>query len=304
VGSTGTGSVDIEGAVLNVTGATQSCVAVAGSCIGQTATGTGTVTVNGPGAQFNTAQNFTVGGFGTGILIISNGATVTTTLATPILQSGADIGLRAGSSGAVTVNGAGAPPGSTIWTINSSLNVGRAGTGTLTIENGGRVVSSASVFDNSIGDSTSGVPGFGTVTVNGPGSTWTITDSGHNFVVGATGAGVLIIENGGTVSDNSAIIGSSPFVGAGTGTRTVTVDGAGSTWNTGTLSVRNGGVLTIANGGLVNSGSVTVGSGTSTGTLNTGAGLGAPPAAPGTLNTASVALSSSGTINFNHTATD
>ena len=197
VGSTGTGSVDIEGAVLNVTGATQSCVAVAGSCIGQTATGTGTVTVNGPGAQFNTAQNFTVGGFGTGILIISNGATVTTTLATPILQSGADIGLRAGSSGAVTVNGAGAPPGSTIWTINSSLNVGRAGTGTLTIENGGRVVSSASVFDNSIGDSTSGVPGFGTVTVNGPGSTWTIPDSGHNFVVGATGSGVLIIENGG-----------------------------------------------------------------------------------------------------------
>ena len=69
--------------------------------------------------------------------------------------------------------------------------------GTLTIENGGRVVSSASVFDNSIGDSTSGVPGFGTVTVNGPGSTWTITDSGHNFVVGATGSGVLIIENGG-----------------------------------------------------------------------------------------------------------
>jgi autotransporter-associated beta strand protein len=54
----------------------------------------------------------------------------------------------------------------------------------------------------------------------------------------------------------------------------------------------------------VNSGSVTVGSGTSTGTLNIGAGLGAPPAAPGTLNTASVALSSSGTINFNHTATD
>src|SRR5262249_58331361 len=91
---------------------------------------------------------------------------------------------------------------------------------------------------------------------------------------------------------------------------TVTVTGAGSTW-TNDQGIRVGflgtGTLTIADGGTVNSGgSVQLASGAgSIGTLNIGAGPGNPPTAPGTLNTAAVSFGAgTGTINFNHTATD
>ncbi|MDX8493023.1 autotransporter outer membrane beta-barrel domain-containing protein [Mesorhizobium sp. VK22B] len=121
----------------------------------------------------------------------------------------------------------------------SFLFVGDLGTGTLTIQDGGKV------------NSTFGFIGFGngsigTGTVDGTSSAWTNLG---NLAVGESGAGTLKILNGGTVSNFNG------YVGYNTGsTGTVTVDGAGSTWansgelyvgeyGTGTLNIQNGGAV-------------------------------------------------------------
>ena len=65
------------------------------------------------------------------------------------------------------------------------------------------------------------------------------------------------------------------------------------------------GTLTIAEGGVVN-GPVRIATNPGAiGTLNIGAGAGAPAAAPGTLTAASIAFGAgTGAINFNHTSAD
>ena len=73
-----------------------------------------------------------------------------------------------------------------------------------------------------------------------------------NLTVGANGTGMLVIQNGGTLTDIGGFIGNLPG-----GQGTVTVSGAGSRWtNVGTLVVGGlgTGTLTIQNGGVVNSG--------------------------------------------------
>src|SRR5262249_58349625 len=70
--------------------------------------------------------NLPVGDSGTGTLTIQNGGAVSNQLGF--------IGLSSGSSGTVTVTGAGSS-----WTNAGTLFVGNSGTGTLTIQNGGVV---------------------------------------------------------------------------------------------------------------------------------------------------------------------
>ena len=73
-----------------------------------------------------------------------------------------------------------------------------------------------------------------------------------NLSVGANGTGMLVIQNGGTLTDIGGFIGNLPG-----GIGTVIVSGAGSRWtNVGTLVVGGLGTgsLTIQNGGVVNSG--------------------------------------------------
>ena len=87
------------------------------------------------------------------------------------------------------------------WTNGGLLSVGTAGTGTLTVENGG-VVSNTDGF---IGFATGSQ---GAVTVTGTGSTW--INSGV-LSVGNGGAGALTIENGGVVSSApTALLAPSP----------------------------------------------------------------------------------------------
>jgi len=109
----------------------------------------------------------------------------------------------------------------------------------LTIEDGGQV-------RNITGQVTSFSGSAGTVTVTGPGSTW--TNSGTLYV-GHWGAGTLNIEDEGLVESAEG------FLGYGSGSSgTVTVTGGGSTWtNSGGLSVGDvgAGTLTIEAGGLV-----------------------------------------------------
>ena len=122
-----------------------------------------------------------------------------------------------------------------------------------------------------------------------------------DLTIGVSGTGTLNIQNGGVVSNVNGKIDPERLP---TGVGTVTVDGAGSTWNnsgalsvgingTGTLNIQNGGVVNVGGG----AGAVTLAQNAgSFGTLNIGNGGGA-----GTLNAASITGGAgTATINFNH----
>ncbi|WP_051311099.1 autotransporter domain-containing protein [Bradyrhizobium sp. Cp5.3] len=120
-----------------------------------------------------------------------------------------------------------------------TVTIGFSATGDLTIRNGARLSDSVAALGRFLGAT-------GTVTVDGPGSSWS---NSADLSVGYSGAGTLTIRNGGAVSDQSGHVGR----GAGS-TGTVTIDGAGSSWvnhialyvgesGTGTLTVQNGGMV-------------------------------------------------------------
>ena len=220
------------------------------------------------------------------MLVVQNGGTLT--------DAAGNVGNLSGSQGMVIVSG----PGST-WS-SADVVVGGMGTGTLVIQNGGTVISSAG------GGSIGLVAGStGTVTVTGPGSIWD-NSPGGGLNVGSSGTGTLTIANGGMVINNTTPAANIGNRAGSTGT--VTVTGPGSTWsNSSGVNIGNfgTGTLTIANGGLVTGPIVIATNAGAIGTLNIGAGAGNPPAAPGTLTATSVAFGAgTGTINFNHTSAD
>ena len=232
------------------------------------------------------ALNLSVGENGIGMLVVQNGGTLT--------DFGGFVGDLPGSRGTATVSGAGST-----WTNTGTIVVGGLGTGTLTIQNGGTVNSGGG---GSVGLS---VGSTGTVTVTGPGSSWN-NSPGGGLNIGSFGTGTLTIANGGMVINNTAFTAN---IGNGAGSQgTVTVTGPGSTWsNSSGVNIGNSGTgtLTVANGGIVSGPVVIATNGGSIGTLNIGAGAGSPAAAPGTLNTTSVAFGAgAGTLNFNHTSAD
>ncbi len=202
--------------------------------IGQWGFSDGTVTVDGAGSAWSNSSGLFVGSHGTGTLNIQNGGTVS--------NSNGYLGYESSGSGTATVDG----PGST-WSNALSLNVGFNGTGTLNILGGGAVSDS----HGRIGSSSTG-----TVTVDGAGSTW---NNSTSLVVGNWGTGTLNIQNGGTVATTLSVVVGGGWSGS---SGTVTVDGAGSTFNSNSLSVgfKGTGTLTIQNGGTVSSYSGGVGS--------------------------------------------
>jgi len=261
VGRQGTGNLTILGGgdVSNVD-----------AYVGRETDSNGSITVNGAGSTW-TNGNLYVGISGTGQLLIENGAGVTSLTSS--------IGYLDGSSGTVTVDGS-----DSAWTLAGPLYVGYTGTSTgeLTIQNGGSV-SSTPGDAAYIGDQ---VDSQGTVTVDGASSRLTGLST---LVVGRSGTGDLVIQNGGIVSNQYASVGSKSSPTAPTGTGTVTVTGDGSTWiNTavlyvgdegaGQVSILEGGVVSCSSGFLGewggSDGTVTVnGAGstwTNTGTLKVG----------------------------------
>jgi T5SS/PEP-CTERM-associated repeat protein len=96
-------------------------------------------------------------------------------------------------------------PGST-WTSNGVLFVADAGTGALTVRNGGMVSDVTGLIAGLSGSS-------GTVTVSDPGSTW--TNSGDLFV-GGGGTGTLTIQNNGLVQTGGTV-----FIANSGGTGTI-----------------------------------------------------------------------------------
>ena len=133
----------------------------------------GTVTVSGAGATWTNAAGLAIGDFSTGQLTIANGGRVLTG------STGGFIGVRPGATGMVTVT----DPGST-WNMTDQLVVaGFLGpaSGTLFVQNGGAVTSTAGTLGFSSGST-------GAVSVTGAGSTWT---SSGNVTVGLAGTGTL-----------------------------------------------------------------------------------------------------------------
>jgi len=243
---------------------------------------------NGGTAQIQTtgsvANNVNIGNLNNGSLSIFGGGQLES-FSTNV------IGDNTGSSGAVTVDGAGS-----FWQFTgpiTQLIVGSSGTGTLAITNGGEVLNSDSFLSTTIGENAGS---NGTVTVDGTGSNLTNIDT--NIRVGNSGNGTLNILNGGRVRNRTGAIGNS----AG-GEGTVTVGGTGSSWNNSSnlyLGDQGTGTLNIINDGLVNinsgTGNVDLARVDGSGTLNIGNG-----GAAGILNAAAVnGGPGTATLNFNH----
>jgi subtilase-type serine protease len=203
--------------------------------------------VNITGGFPGSAVLVVVGDQSTGALQISGGGVLT--------ASDVRIGNQPGSSGSVTVTGAGSK------LITSDLEVAVSGSGTLTISSGG-VVEEA---DGLLIAVTSGA--IGTVTVDGANSSLT----SHGLTIASAGGsnGTLVISNGGTVQS----LGFATTLGNNIGSSgTVMVDGAGSSWtiSSSTLEIGSSGIglLKITNGGVVTADSAVVGNlAGSTGTL-------------------------------------
>jgi T5SS/PEP-CTERM-associated repeat protein len=164
-----------------------------------------------------------------------------------LLSGTASIGYGSGSTGAVTVDGAGST-----WNNANSLYVGNSGSGTLSITNAGSVTAGDSIIGNNPGST-------GLVIVDGSGSTlatvYRYGVSGGSLLVGDSGSGTLSISNGGSVSSGfcagSISIGACG-IGGHNSTGIVIVDGTGSTCTT--TDVLVGGLWTTGEGGGYDSG--------------------------------------------------
>ncbi|RCS24199.1 autotransporter outer membrane beta-barrel domain-containing protein [Phyllobacterium salinisoli] len=163
--------------------------------IGRDVGSTGYVTVDGQGSNIDVPAargegHVSVGYYGNGTLVISNGGTVRSEVGE--LATG-DTSRRAGHA-TVQVTGK-----DSAWTIFGGvlIHVGGWGTGTLDIADGGKVDAMSSVIN--IGDNLSGK---GTVSVDGPNSLLTNTAA---ISVGNAGKGTLTVSNGGSVSTTAAL---------------------------------------------------------------------------------------------------
>jgi len=220
----------------------------------------GTARVTGAGSAWTISGGLGVGDYGTGRLIVEAGGRVSS-------GSGCLGYLRTfgvgPEQGMATVTGAGS-----VWTISGRLYVGYRSTGTLIVEDGGRVSSTEGYLSYTS-------DGQGTARVTGAGSAW--TNSGDLYVsrygigmltveaggkvlnsgdlyVGRCGTGTINVESGGQMSNGNGYLG---YENSARGTATVT--GAGSAWTNygdlyvgryygiGTLDVRDGGQVRVAN---------------------------------------------------------
>lgn len=198
IGNAGTGVLSIQtGGVVNSAGHAR---------LGDTTTGHGNVTVNGPGATWNNTTGILfVGNQGTANLDIINGGQVT--------NFGARVGEHATASATVNVtNGT--------WTNSNILIVGNSGTGNLNINTGGTVSSTFGwIADGG---------GKGTVTVN-PGGQW----NNYSLRVGNSGTGALNIQGGTATTTADTTIGPGGTINLSAGTlATTTINNtAGGTFN-------------------------------------------------------------------------
>ena len=196
--------------------------------------------VTGPGSKL-IAGELQIGNVSSGnSLVISNGATVSSALASSIGISG--------SNNSVTVTGSGS-----LFTNSGSLTVGTYSQSYVAAANRLLVTNGSGLFSDSatIGATTNS---FGNaVTVTGAGSFW--TNSGALYVGNGGSGNMLTVSSGATVAVGGGTNGTVVGFGAGSSNNSVLVTGANSLWtNANELFVGNLGSdnrLVISNGGAV-----------------------------------------------------
>jgi T5SS/PEP-CTERM-associated repeat protein len=243
------------------------------SISGPNTVASGVAMVNGAASRLATNSGIAVGLNGTGSLTVSQGGSVVSNG----LNSSSALSIAKRGAGAVTITG----PGST-FLANGGVYVGRAGRGTLTVENQGSLLMNLDTTANAdltIGGA--GKDGDGKLYLGGNGaasvtSGGLVTTQGRMFV-GLFGTnGTLTVTDGGTVNTATLLkIGNSMSIPAGTplvstsGTTIAASDTIVSA--AGTVNIGPGGTLRAAGGGLSGAADIIVGAGAgSTGTLNVG----------------------------------
>ncbi|WP_174803435.1 autotransporter domain-containing protein [Martelella limonii] len=201
------------------------------------------------------------------------------------------IGTVADEAGRVDVTGP-----SALWKLNGDLYVGRTGSGTVVISDGGGVNASGKI---AVGSASFALPS-GSITVTGTGSRLS-TGTGGSLVIGSITGSTLAVDNGGAVTSGTATLGQSAWTRG-----TATVSGTGSLWTTGSMKVGSAGatgVMTVAEGGTVRAtDAFSIGT---QGRLNIGAAAGETAVAAGVVDTGLIDFGTrSGKIVFNHTDTD
>ncbi len=276
--------------------------------------GNGTLLVSGAGSEL--AVNSPFGSFTIGH---TNGSVGQMTIAAggKVSAEQAYVGLRAGGTGSVTVTGVGSNlllSGSDA-SFGAFLHVGRAGTGTLNVLDGGMVSISAAngapfggVHVGGSGlQAANEVGGIGTVNVGSNGRIEVTGDKNVQIVLGEHqgGVGTLNITGGGQVTLSRPANPADPneksgvLLGAAPGAHGVAlVQGQGSLLDGGAFigigadrtGSQGSGVLTVRDGGTamadvirIGSGGVLNGNGTVHGAVTNDGGIIAPGNSPGTL---------------------
>ena len=200
--------------------------------------GKGTAAISSGTAQ---TLSFYVGSGGTGSVVVSNGAALETAVGNPnpyyaVLGYG---------NGSVTVTGA-----NSTWTFGVPITVGLLGSGSLSIENGGKLQQTGN-WGSSV--TIGGTSGNGSVSISGAGSSLTTTNSA-GIHIGNDQQGSLTISNGGAATVGYA------FIGGNAGSNgTATVTGSNSKLKIiNSMSIANYGnvvgSLTVSAGGNVTAG--------------------------------------------------
>jgi T5SS/PEP-CTERM-associated repeat protein len=209
--------------------------------------GNGATTVSGSGSALNSTGSIFVGSSGAnGMLTIQNGGIVSS--GSNVAGNGLFIGSVASGTGTATVSGTGSSLNSTGAIIVGSST----GNGTLTLQNGATIDSGKDVNGNGAFIGSFSGTGIATVTA----STW--NTAGAIVVGSSNGNGTLTIQNGAIVTGGRDVNDVGAYIGSFSGTGSVTVTGASSTWNsagaisvgssggTGTLTIQDGAIVTAA----------------------------------------------------------
>jgi T5SS/PEP-CTERM-associated repeat protein/autotransporter-associated beta strand protein len=253
IGNSGIGTLNIEagGRVYSESG-----------YLGYESGSSGAVTVTGTDSKWANSWDLYVGNKGIGILNIEAGGQVSSSF-------DGYLGYESGSSGSVIVTGIGST-----WTTSHDLYVGKSGTGSQTVNDGGKVIVGGTLYassDSLLGNGTisakggvvdadlifDAAHGSQTTSIFGSGGTLTIIQSAKNPLgVGYKSNGTISITEGVSVASSDG------FLGYNSGSSgTAIVHGSGTTWTcnntlyvgnsgTGTLNIDAGGQVSCAYGSV------------------------------------------------------
>jgi T5SS/PEP-CTERM-associated repeat protein len=259
VGDTGDG-------VMQVTGS--STIKSQQTVLGNATDATGTVTLDN--STWTNASFFTVGESGTGSLTVTNNATLTSQdvfyfglnqdgTGTVTVSNGGSIktqttgidgtsstvmGVVAGSSGTLNVEGSGSK-----FESQGAMSIGYSGTGEATISDGGSLVVDDTVLRVGRNEGSEG-----TLTITGSGSS--LTESNGTIYIGYGGEGTVTVESGASMTVEGTDIG-----GEATGDGELDIQGSGTTADLGDLTVGDAGTgtMNVTDGAVVNTKDITVG---------------------------------------------